>query len=206
MARKEHTHKNKHKSHKKHKRVHHKNDSDGDDIERDEEEIEQFDEVDEFQENDDGDNASEDDNDEQNKEINKKYDNLAEKTRDRLKKKIVEWLDSDDKIKEMNMKVKKYKEAKKVYEENIMTMITKLGLEENKIDVLDRNNEFRSRVYRHKSVTKGAIKEDIIKNALMEALRSEKRVDELIKKIDSKRPINERYYLKRTKGNGGNDQ
>jgi Family of unknown function (DUF5760) len=59
----------------------------------------------------------------------------------------------------------------------------------------------RSRVYRYKSTTKGAIKEEIVRNALMEIIRDEKRVEQLVKKIDSKRPINERYYLKRTKGN-----
>jgi len=80
-------------------------------------------------------------------------------------------------------------------------MITKLGMEDNKIDVHDENNNIRSRVYRHKSVTKGSLKEDIIKDALMEAIRDEKKVDQLVKKIESKRPINERYYLKRTKGN-----
>jgi hypothetical protein len=126
---------------------------------------------------------------------------LAEKTKDRLKKKINEWLDNDDKIKDMNVKVKKYKDLKKQHEEGIISLLTKLGMEDKKIDVTDDKDKFRGRVYRQKSVTKGAIKEDIIKNALMEAIKDEKKVDQLVKKIDSKRPINERYYLKRTKGN-----
>lgn len=86
-------------------------------------------------------------------------------------------------------------------EETIIKMITKLEMEDMKIDVHDDRNNFRSRVYRHKSVTKEAIKENIIKDALMEAIRDEKKVDQLVKKIDSKRPYKERYYLKRTKGN-----
>jgi len=126
---------------------------------------------------------------------------LAAKTRERLKRKINGWLDYDDKIKELNVKAKKYKDAKKQQEEEIIRMITKLGMEDKKIDVHDNNNEMRGRVYRHKSVTKGALKEEIVKNALLEVIRDEKKVDQLIKKIDSKRPINERYYLKRTKGN-----
>jgi hypothetical protein len=126
---------------------------------------------------------------------------LADKTRERLKKKIVEWLDCDDKIKTLNTRTKKYKDAKKQQEDVIIKMITKLGMEDNKIDVHDNNDNLRSRVYRHKSVTKGSLKEDIIKDALMEAIRDEKKVDQLVKKIESKRPINERYYLKRTKGN-----
>ena len=139
---------------------------------------------------------------------NKNYDDsagseeirLGAKTRDRLKKKIVNWLDCDDKIKELNAKVKKYKDAKKQQEEIIINMITKLGMDEKKIDVHDDDDNLRGRVYRHKSITKGALKEDIIKEALMEAIRDEKKVDQLVKKIESRRPINERYYLKRTKG------
>jgi hypothetical protein len=125
---------------------------------------------------------------------------LDDKTTQRLKKKIVDWLDYDDKIKTLNSKTKKYKDAKKQQEEIIIKMITKLQMEDTKIDVHDDQNNFRSRVYKHKSVTKEALKENIIKDALMEAIRDEKKVDQLIKKIDSKRPMKERYYLKRTKG------
>lgn len=126
---------------------------------------------------------------------------LEEKTKEHLKNKLNNWLDYDDKIKELNKKIKKYKDEKKQQEEFIIKVITNLGIGEKKIDVQDKNNQFRSRVYRHKSITKAALKDNIIKDALMEAIRDEKKVDHLIKKIDSKRPINERYYLKRTKGN-----
>ena len=126
---------------------------------------------------------------------------LNNKIRERLKGKIIEWLDCDDKIKILNARAKKYKETKKEREEIIIKMISKLGIEEKKIEVHDNDDNLRGRVYRYKSVTKGSLKEDIIKTALMEAIRDEKKVDQLIKKIESKRPINERYYLKRTKGN-----
>ncbi len=126
---------------------------------------------------------------------------LGRKNKERLKKKIVEWLDYDDKIKLLNNKAKKYKDAKKQQEEYIMQILVKFGIEKEKLDIQDDNNQLRSRVYRHKSITKGSINEDIIKNALMEVIRKEKIVDELVKKIESKRQINERYYLKRTKGN-----
>jgi len=134
-------------------------------------------------------------------EIEERNPVIEEKTRLRLKHKINEWLDFDDKIKDLNAKAKRYKDAKKQQEELILKMINKMGVNDNKIDVHDHENNFRGRVYRYKSVTKGAIKEDIIKNALMEIIRDEKKVNQLVKKIDSKRPINERYYLKRTKGN-----
>lgn len=118
----------------------------------------------------------------------------------RLKKKINDWLDYDDKIKELTLKIKKYKDAKKAQEEIIINMITTLDLETKKIDVHDQNDQFRSRVYRQKSITKETLKENIIKDALMEAIRDEKKVDQLVKKIEGKRPVKERFYLKRTKG------
>ena len=125
---------------------------------------------------------------------------LGAKTKERLKKKIVGWMDCDDKIKDLNVIIKKYKDAKKQQEELIITMLSNLGMDEKKIDVHDNDNNLRGRVYRHKSVTRGAIKEDIIKDALMEAIRNERKVDQLVKKIEQRRPVNERYYLKRTKG------
>lgn len=124
-----------------------------------------------------------------------------EKTMSILKSKINEWLDCDDKIKMLNQKMKEYKESKKFHEDLVIKMITKLGIDNKKIDVHDKQNNMRGRVYKHKSVTKGSLKEDIIKDALMEAIRDERKVNQLVKKIESKRPINERYYLKRTKGN-----
>ena len=126
---------------------------------------------------------------------------LSDKTRDRLKRKIVDWLDYDDKIKAINAKSKKYKDAKKEQEEIIIKMLIKLGVDNDKMDIHDDKNQLRSRVYKCTSVTKGTLKENVIKDALMEAIRDEKKVDQLVKKIESKRPINERCYLKRTKGN-----
>lgn len=146
------------------------------------------------------DEVNDNDDDDDDEEIRPKQMKLAEKTREHLKRKITEWLDCDDKIKLMNAKVKQYKDEKKRQEEFIIKVITKLGMEESKINIHDENKQLRSRVYRHKSVTKGAIKENIIKDALMESIRDEKRVEYLIKKIEQKRPVNERYYLKRTKG------
>ena len=183
-------------SHKNHKSNHHTKHSetiekniDVDDIDNSEQEIEESERSIDYKKN------KKQNDEEQSEEIH-----LGAKTRERLKKKIISWMDFDDKIKDLNATVKKYKDAKKQQEELIITMITKLGMDEKKIDVHDNDNNLRGRVYRHKSVTKGALKEDVIKDALMEAIRDEKKVDQLVKKIESRRPINERYYLKRTKG------
>jgi len=84
----------------------------------------------------------------------------------------------------------------------VLKMISLLGMEENTFDVHDDKDQLRGRVYRYKSTTKKSITPDIIKNALMESIRDEKKVDQFIKKIENKRPVIERYYLKRTKGPG----
>ncbi|AZL89460.1 hypothetical protein QKC54_gp0363 [Megavirus baoshan] len=143
-----------------------------------------------------------DQNDQNDQEVSDMVEaKISNKTRERLKKKITHWLDYDDKIKELNNKTKKYKDAKKQQEETILKMLNKLGVGENKIDVHDRDDNLRGRVYKHKSVTTGAIKGEIIQKVLMEVIRNEKAVSQLVKKIEEARPQNERYYLKRTKGN-----
>jgi hypothetical protein len=125
----------------------------------------------------------------------------AEHEKERLKGIILQWINNDDRIKEMNAQLKELKDAKKVQEETILKMLVNLGMDKDAVDVKDDDGQFRGRVYRQKSTTKGALKEDTIKAALMELFQNEKKVDQMVKKIESKRPINERYYLKRTKGN-----
>lgn len=135
--------------------------------------------------------------DDENNEQSIKAASSAEKTKNMLKKKINEWLDHDDKIKELSSVIKEHRKQKKEDEDSIIKLINVLGMEEKKIDVVDDNNKFRSRVYKHKSVTKGPLKSDNIRDALMEIVKTESRVDQLMNKIESRRPINEKYYLKR---------
>lgn len=155
------------------------------------------------------DNESQDDENEDSvsdntkkQEKNKKAPKLKldKNTREKLKRKITEWFDYDDKIKDVSDKLKVYKKAKKDSEDLVLKMINLLGMEENTFDVHDDKDQLRGRVYRYKSVTKKSITPDIIKNALMESIRDEKKVDQFIKKIETKRPTVERFYLKRTKG------
>jgi hypothetical protein len=128
-------------------------------------------------------------------------DFIEDGTKLRLKNKINSWMDHDDKIKKLTSQIKNHKDAKKEGEDAIMRMILQLNMEDAQIDVRDDKQQLRGRVYRYRSVTKGTLKESIIKEVLMETMRDEYRVDQLVKKIEEKRPINERYYLKRTKGN-----
>lgn len=139
---------------------------------------------------------SESDEDE-DKAAKKKLDN---KMRMKLKEKILQWIEYDDKIKLLASKNKKYKEAKNAQELQIMKLINFLGLDEEKLDIRDDSKNVKCRVYQQKSISKGSIKEDIVKDALMEVIKDENRVSQLVSKIENKRPINERIYLKRTKG------
>jgi|ERR1044071_618022 hypothetical protein len=119
-----------------------------------------------------------------------------------LKKHIEAWIDCDTQIKELNESMKEIKDTKKKNERIVLGIITKMGMEEIKLDITDNKGRVKARVYRHKSVTKGAIKEELLKDTLMEIFHDEKKVDQIVKKVDSKRKINERFYLKRTKGVG----
>jgi hypothetical protein len=128
--------------------------------------------------------------------------NLPIMTRKRLKKKIIEWLDLDDQIRDFSKKAKKLKRLKLQLEKEIIDSLDKLGLENEKIDVFDpQQNRLRGRVYKYRSIAKMPYKEDNIKDALMESLNNERTVNQLVKKIESKRPVKERFYLKRTRGN-----
>lgn len=127
---------------------------------------------------------------EKKKTVNKKN------TKEMLKRKITDWLDLDDKIKELAKKSKELKDKKKSNEEFIMKMINALKIDDQQIAV-----DNRGKVYKYKSVTKSPIKEDTIKSAMMELFQDEKKVNQIIKKIEGRREVNERYYLKRTKGN-----
>jgi len=126
----------------------------------------------------------------------------SEKNKKRLKKQIIEWMLLDDRIKEANNRIKKHKDNKKEMEEIIIEMIGKFGIGDDKMDINDDNTgEYKGRVSRYKSITKGPIKEDIIRKSLMEIIGDEKKVEQLVQKIDSKRPITTKYRLKRTRGN-----
>lgn len=126
----------------------------------------------------------------------------AERNREALKNNIEVWLGCDDKIKDLNNLVKKQKLIKKEKEEIVLGMIVKLGIEKDKLDITDKNGAVKARVYRHKSVTKSPIKEDLLKETLMEIFQNERKADQIVKKLDGKRQLTERYYLKRTKGEG----
>lgn len=149
---------------------------------------------------DNGDNEPNQEN--ENEQPEKPEGKIADEHKVFLKNKIVAWMNKDDQIKEYGAKIKVLKQKKKKEEEYILNLIDRLGVGNSKIDVKDtKNGQLRGRVYKRTSTTKGPIKEDIIKSALMEVIHNERTVTQLVKKIDGKRKVTERHYLKRTKGN-----
>lgn len=128
---------------------------------------------------------------------------LTLRIKKRLKREIITWLNNDDIIKEMSKKMKEYKDEKKKTETAILDMVNRLNIMNDKFLVNGEDNQFRSRVYCQRSVSRGAINKEVLQDALGEILHDEKKVSELIKKIEDKRPITERCYLKRDKTNRG---
>lgn len=120
-----------------------------------------------------------------------------------LKKKIIAWLDYDDRIREVTKSLKEYKDRKKNEERDIITAINKLKINNDMIDIQNKDGTLRCRVQRVKSTTKSSIKEDTIEEALKEIFpNSDRKVKEICRKIISKREINERFYLKRQQKKG----
>ena len=114
-----------------------------------------------------------------------------------LKRHIEIWLGYDDKIRELNLLSKEHTDNKKKKEKEILEMIEKLNLGGIRLDVTDDYKNIIARVYKHTSITKSEITEDLLKDVLMESYQNEKKSDQIIKKINSKRQLNERCYLER---------
>lgn len=139
---------------------------------------------------------------EQNEEVEEENTEEDEdKNAKRIKKikgLIREWIGTDEVIKTYNQKIKKHKDAKKEIEEKILVLIEKTGLEEHKFTM--KHDDGVQRIYRAKSVSKGAYKEDMIRESMMSIIGKEKVVDKVFEELEGKRQVKERFYLKKTKG------
>jgi hypothetical protein len=151
-----------------------------------------------------GEDADDDEGDE-NGDLN---DDAKKKLSATILKKMNIWMDCDDKIKEINDQVKKVnlqlKKIKQVRQENedtILVLLEKLKFAEGSIIPVKNGSKFRGTIERCKSVTKGPINEKILKTALMQCVKDERKVDQYIKKIEASREQKEKYFLKRNKGN-----
>ena len=109
-----------------------------------------------------------------------------------FKKKVIQFLDCDDTIKELQKKIKEFKAKKETCEEYIIDNLDKLDT--TMIEVKG------SKLIKNKSETKGPCKTDIIKETLDEELKDPKKVKRILEKMEEKRELKERVFLKRTNG------
>lgn len=120
--------------------------------------------------------------------------------RKRLKDKLTDWMDIDDQILELAEELKELKQKKQKREKQILSIYEKLGDDKLSFDILEEGGGMRGRVYRSKSKSTEGLKKDVIQEALKESVYDDAAIEQILSKIDSKRQVKERFYLKRTKG------
>ena len=148
-----------------------------------------------------GENNDKKDNDKKDndKEDNDKKDNDKEDNDKEDKSKITEefvemvkcWVKLDDKIRDLQNKIKLLKNDKKEYESFILEYMDKI--DEKVIEISD------GKLRQNKSNTKTGLKEQNIQTALFELTKDSNKAFEMTKYIMDKRPSVERVNLKRTK-------
>ena len=136
-------------------------------------------------------NSDEDDksSDENNSEDESKHE--YEYTEE-FAKKVKQYVKDDDKIRELQLELKKLNTAKKAAEQDILKHLERLG--ENNINITGgklRINQYES---------KESLKEDIIKEAIGEKIKDPKIIENIFNKINEKRTAGKKIQvsLKRT--------
>lgn len=107
-----------------------------------------------------------------------------------FKKKVSEWVSLDDKIKNMVKDIKECKEQKKQIENDILENMDNLNLV-----ILDIGN---GKIRKNISKTKGALKEETIKDSLFQIFKDDNQASTTTQIILDSRPIVETTRLKRT--------
>ena len=104
---------------------------------------------------------------------------------------VVNWVKIDDKIRELNARVKDLKDEKKEYEEFVLEYMQKI--EHNVINISD------GKLRLNKSTTKAPLKEETITQSLLDVTKDKHKAEQLTKYIFENRPTQTRVNLKRTK-------
>ena len=107
-----------------------------------------------------------------------------------FKKKVSEWIALDDKIKDLVKEVKECKEEKKQIENTILQNMDNLNLV-----ILDIGN---GKIRKNISKTKGALKEETIKDSLFQIFKDDNQASTTTQLILDSRPVIETTRLKRT--------
>jgi hypothetical protein len=125
---------------------------------------------------------SEDDN---NEDDNDNYE-----LKDEFREKVVLYVKSDDRIRELQKLVKEQQKIKKDSEEAILRHLERLG--ESMINISGgkiRKNQYES---------KGALKKEFIKDSILEKIKDPKVVEDILAKMEDKRETKINISLKRT--------
>lgn len=108
-------------------------------------------------------------------------------------------LDYDDRIKELQAEIKKYREAKARKEAMLLQVLDSLDFKMPPIEVVASDTgDMRGKLTKAKSTTKAPVNMSIVKKVMMEVYKDERKAEEMVKKIHNARPVKEKYYIKRT--------
>ena len=122
---------------------------------------------------------------------NEKEDEGCEyELKDEFREKVVLYVKSDDRIRELQKLVKDQQKIKKDSEEAILRHLERLG--ESMINISGgkiRKNQYES---------KGALKKEFIKDSILEKIKDPKVVEDILAKMEDKREAKMNVSLKRT--------
>jgi hypothetical protein len=110
--------------------------------------------------------------------------------KDEFREKVVLYVKSDDRIRELQKLVKDQQKIKKDSEEAILRHLERLG--ESMINISGgkiRKNQYES---------KGALKKEFIKDSILEKIKDPKVVEDILAKMEDKREAKMNVSLKRT--------
>ena len=119
------------------------------------------------------------DDDDENNEDNSNKEEIEYEYTDEFKEKVKTYVKNDDKIRELQIELKKLNSEKKIAEGEILKHLERLG--ETNINITGgklRINQYES---------KDGLKEDIIKEAIGEKIKDPKIIETIFKKINEKR-------------------
>ena len=111
---------------------------------------------------------------------------------------VLQWIDIDDKIKNIRSKVKELTTEKKEFEEKIISYLTEV--EEDSIVIKD------GKLSKNVSKTKAPLKKDTIYKSLVELVGDASKATEMTEHIINSRPDIQRINLKRTKNRKKEDK
>jgi hypothetical protein len=126
-----------------------------------------------------------------NSESSENNDTNQKKVTKEFKNKVLEWVSIDDSIRELRKKTKQFTDEKKQHEEYILNYMKEI--DEKCLNIKD------GKLRRNVSKTKGALKKNIIQQALVDITGDVIKAKAMTEHIINSRPTVERINLKRTK-------